>query len=131
MKLPNNVSESVKLRNPALYDLYNRSVSTDRPPSEGSESDLHNQIIEFCKARGWIYFHGRMDRRSGRSLGEPDFVVLAGQGRFLLVEAKTKNGKLSTEQLGMKMWAEKLGHQIYVVRSIQEFSDLCEQLKLI
>lgn len=88
---------------------------------ESKESDLHNKIIEACKARGWIYFHGSMVVKSSRTIGEPDFTILADKGRVFFVECKTKTGKLSPEQLGIKMWAEKLGHTIHVVRSMEEF----------
>jgi len=43
------------------------------------------------------------------------------EGRLLLVECKTKIGKLTTEQRGMIQWAERLGHTIYVVRSMEDF----------
>lgn len=86
-----------------------------------NEGDIHNAIIAFCKRMLWIYFHGSMASRTARTIGEPDFVILADKGRVFFIECKTKIGKLSPEQLGIKMWAEKLGHQIHVVRSVDEF----------
>lgn len=88
---------------------------------EYKEAHLHNKIIDACKARGWIYFYGSMASRTARTIGEPDFVILADSGRVFFIECKTRIGKLSPEQLGIKMWAEKLGHQIHVVRSVDEF----------
>lgn len=85
------------------------------------ESDLHNDIMAECKRRGWIAFHGSMAERTARVCGEPDFIILGDNGRVLFIECKTKSGKLSTEQLGIQLWAGKLGHKIHVVRSMDDF----------
>src|SRR5688572_5875057 len=69
------------------------------------ESLLHNRIIAECKRRGWIYFHGSMALATARTVGEPDFTILADNGRFFLIECKSRTGKLSPEQLGMSVWA--------------------------
>lgn len=88
------------------------------------ESELHQKIIEHCKQVGWIYFHGSMAHKAMRTLGEPDFTILANRGRIFFIECKTKFSKLSTEQLGLKKWAEQLGHTIHVCRSAQEFLEI-------
>ncbi len=92
-------------------------------PAEGcsKESDLHEAIIGQCRAAGWIYFHGSMAHRAMRTAGECDFTILADKGRVFFIEAKTRIGKLSPEQLGVKLWAEKLGHTIHIVRSLDDF----------
>lgn len=56
-----------------------------------------------------------------RTPGEPDFVILAEGGRALLIECKTRKGKLSPEQRAIVAWANKLGHTVHVVRSFGEF----------
>lgn len=93
------------------------------PNGEGceKESKLHAEISSECKRRGWLAFHGSMAHQAMRTLGEPDYTVLADGGRVFFVEAKTKTGKLSREQLGLSLMAEKLGHTIHVVRSIEDF----------
>ncbi len=88
------------------------------------ESDLHNQIIHYCKSKGWQYLHGSMAHRSRRTLGEPDFLVLADRGRLFMVECKTKTGKLSMEQQGFIAHAAKNGHVVHVVKSMEEFVKL-------
>ncbi len=98
------------------------------PAKEGKESDLHYKIIDHCKMMGWIYFHGSMAHRAMRTVGEPDFTILANRGRVFFFECKTRIGKLSPEQRGMQIWAEKLEHQIYVVRSFREFIDVVSDL---
>jgi len=91
------------------------------------EADLHSEIFNECRRRGWIAFHGSMSERTHRTAGEPDFVILADSGRLLMVECKTATGKLSTEQQAMIAHAKKLGHTIHVVRSISEFLSLTTQ----
>jgi hypothetical protein len=85
------------------------------------ESDLHGEILDECKRRGWIALHGSMAHRTYRNLGEFDFTILADCGRVLLVEAKAKRGKLSPEQRALHAWARKLGHTVYAVRSMSDF----------
>ena len=85
------------------------------------EAELHEAIFSECRRRGWIALHGSMAERTCRTLGEPDFVILANRGRVLFVECKTKTGKLSPAQEALKFHAEKLDHTIHVVRSLDAF----------
>ncbi len=95
-------------------------------PAQGveREADLHAEIFDECRRRGWIALHGSMADRTCRTLGEPDFTILAEAGRVLFVECKTRTGKLSPAQNAMKFHADKLGHTIHVVRSMQEFLEI-------
>ncbi len=88
------------------------------------ESDLHNQIFNECRRRGWIALHGAMSERTHRNPGEWDFTIVADHGRVFFVECKTAAGKLSQEQRALIAWAEKLGHAVHVVRSMEEFLNL-------
>ena len=90
------------------------------------ESDLHEEIFGECRRRGWIALHGSMAERTHRTAGEPDFIILARGGRVLFVECKTKTGKLSPAQAALKFHAEKLGHIVHVVRSLDEFLRLAD-----
>lgn len=87
----------------------------------GRECDLHEEIFDECRRRGWIALHGSMAERTCRTLGEPDFVILADGGRVLFVECKSRAGKLSPAQAALKFHAEKLGHMVHLVRSMEEF----------
>ncbi len=58
--------------------------------------------------------------------GVPDFVIFADAGRVFAIEAKTKRGKLTMEQLGWKMLLGRNGHRYAVVRSFSEFQDVVE-----
>jgi hypothetical protein len=62
-----------------------------------------------------------MAHRTHRTLSEPDFIILASNGRTFFIEAKSKIGKLTPGQLGVKLLAEKLGHAIHTVRSFDQF----------
>lgn len=85
------------------------------------ERNLHEGILAACRLRGWIVFHGSMAHRTFRTEGEPDFVILGDGGRTLLIEAKSGPGKLTLVQMGIQIWAQKLGHTVHVVRSMREF----------
>lgn len=94
--------------------------------SHENESTLHGRIIQELKARGWPYMHGSTAHRTHRTKGEPDFVILAPKGRVLLVECKSKTGKLSVDQRALLMWAARLGHTIHVVQTMREFEKVIE-----
>lgn len=96
-----------------------------QPPASGGvekESELQEAIIAEVRRRGWIAFYSRMDKPTTARIGQPDFIVLGDHGRVFLVEAKRKGGKLTEEQLALKAWAAKLGHEIHTVYSMDEFA---------
>lgn len=109
------------------YQAYLAKQFPHKVPSEEgmresrSEADLHDAIIAECRRRGWIAFHGSMAHRTHRTIGEPDFVILAEGGRMLLVECKSATGKVKSEQIALHAMAGRLGHHVHVVRSIEEF----------
>lgn len=110
-------------------DAYNaRMHGTARQPvpvdAVEDESELHNNIIEHCKSKGWQYLHGSMAHRTFRTVGECDFVLMASEGRTFYVEVKTKTGKLSVDQQGFIAQARKNGHAVHVVRSFQDFLEV-------
>jgi len=96
----------------------------------GKEKLLQGEIRDECKRRGWIALTGSMAQRTLRTLGEPDFTIVASEGRVFLVECKTKTGKLSIEQLALAKQAACLGHTIHVVRSFVEFIELVDRQKV-
>ena len=91
------------------------------PAFEGRESELHDKIILYCRNRRWLCFHGSTAHRAMRTAGEPDFHIYGTEGRYWMIECKTKTGKLSPEQLAIKMMAEMNQNPYYVVRSYEEF----------
>lgn len=89
-----------------------------------SESALHRDVLAYCRQQGWIVFHGSMAHRTARTVGEMDATICASNGRVFFVEMKARAGKLSTEQLGVKLWMERLGHTVHVVRSLEQFLEI-------
>ena len=121
MTLPTPTPTLVRL-NPHLF-----TTAALRPAARNGvirEASLHEEIFDACRQRGWIALHGSMAERTCRTLGEPDFTILANGGRVLFVECKTRTGKLSPAQAALKFHAEKLGHTIHVVRCLDEFLNL-------
>ena len=108
----------------ARRHVKNSSVEFVEPSGirfDGPENELHDQIIEELNRRRWLFFHGSMAHKAKRTLGEPDFEIYGSKGRHWLIEAKTKDGKLSHDQLIVKMLAEMNGHEIHIVRSFEQF----------
>ena len=113
-------SDTLRRLNPHLFGSQRTEVRGQKSQAS-RESDLHEEIFDECRRRGWIALHGSMAERTCRTLGEPDFVILADGGRVLFVECKSRSGKLSPAQAALKHHAQKLGHTVHVVRSLQEF----------
>lgn len=105
--------------------MQTRLAKIKQPPQSKSgverESDLHAQIMDECRRRGWMFFHGAMCERTHRSEGEPDFEIKASGGRSYMVECKTRTGKLTPAQQAVAAHAASLGHRVHVVRSFEEF----------
>ena len=111
----------------AMQERCARGQRKSTPPitgGESKESNLHAMILQECALRNWIALHGSMAHRAMRTVGEPDFTILANHGRVFFVECKSKTGKLSPEQLALRVWAETLGHKIHEVRSFEQFKAL-------
>jgi len=104
--------------------------TSKQPESDGhgveDESPLQSAIAKDCLHRGWICFRGSMRHRTHRTVGEFDLIILRDGGRVLLVECKTEEGKLSPAQLAIHAWAKKLGHWPHVVRSLEQFNEICK-----
>lgn len=94
---------------------------------ETREDDLHQKILDDCATRGWIALHGSMAHRTKRTIGEPDFIVVADRGRVFFIEAKSKDGKVKREQAALLAWAKRLGHRGAVIRSLAEFLEFVDQ----
>lgn len=116
MKL-DGASEGIRKLNPHIFG----PPPGPRGIGFAKEGDLHNEIFDECRARGWIAFHGSMAERTHRTEGEPDFTILADRGRFFLIECKSKSGKPSVAQNNIAHQAALLGHPVHIVRTIEEF----------
>lgn len=94
-----------------------------RLPPQGesiaNESDLHNEIIELCRSKGWYYVHSRMDRKTTTALGVPDFVIATENGVAFL-ECKAKGGKPTPAQLATIAHLKKLNRIAAIVTNMDE-----------
>lgn len=97
-----------------------------RGPAADDESDLHEAIMAECRVRGWAVIHSRMDRKATCTVGAPDFVIFADNGRTIYVEAKARNRKRGTAQLAFAAHAAKLGHTVHLVNNLEEFMRVCQ-----
>ena len=100
-----------------------------RKPPQGSESDLHDKIMAFCKEKRYYFIHSRMDRATTQQKGVPDFVICGANGFVWFVECKAKGGKLSVEQTVTKHVLLALGHQYHTVYSFEEFLSIVNSVK--
>lgn len=140
-----NLPASGKDRNPHLFGALKTAqdglaaVKTLPRPSkargtpkaaaaEGPEEDLHNAILKFCKAMGWLAFHGSMKHRTKRTLGEPDFTIVMPGGRVIFIECKTEKSDLSDKQREIAEQAARLGHTVHIIRSVAGFRALIDSL---
>ena len=93
------------------------------------ESDLHNDIKDECRRRGWIFFTGSMAHKTKRTAGEPDFICATNDGRTLYVECKSKTGKLTPAQQATLHWLLHNKQIAFVVTSIEEFRRIVDDAK--
>lgn len=72
-----------------------------------SEDELLEAIVGWARMRGWLVHH---DRRSDKALqqGDPGFpdLVLARNGRLVVVELKSARGVMTNEQAA---WLRAIG----------------------
>jgi hypothetical protein len=92
-----------------------------------SESLLHEQIMDYCKSRGWIAFHSRMDKPQHATLGMPDFVIATDDGRTIYAECKKKGAKCSPAQNAVLAWLAHNKQICGVVTTLEEFAALTNQ----
>lgn len=98
--------------------------------AEGAELELQYAILKELRGRGWLFVYHNPTKPTGATLGTPDFIILAPWGKTILVECKTKGGKLSKDQQKFKRDAEAAGHTFNVVRSLKAFLKVAPGLKI-
>ena len=122
---PEALGAAVLRLNPQLTGISADAPKFARAPEPVErEAELHHAILDWCAARGLVALHGSMAHRTRRTLGEPDFVILAPHGRVVLVECKLPGRKLSAEQNALARRAQLLGHVVHVARDMDEFEKI-------
>lgn len=111
---------SVQLAQPAEQAQAVRS-------SFNRESDLHDYILDVCRARGWLAIHSRMDRPTTTALGVSDFIIVTPK-TVCFVEAKRKGGKPTPKQRGFLAAVGALGWPNAIVHSQEEFEEFLKKV---
>jgi len=109
----------------ARSERYSGRLPKPSEPVE-KEATLHRQIMDWCNGQWprWKFIHARTDQRSTIQIGSHDLTVFGPFPKCLLIECKTKTGKLSEDQLIWKAEMSQLGWTVEVVRSMGEFLTL-------
>jgi VRR-NUC domain len=94
------------------------------------EDKLHRDIMEWCDGQWprWKYIHHRMDKKSGIAVGAQDLTIFGPHPLCILVECKSKDGKLSDDQ---RNWAHemlRLRWTVHIVRSMADFMAIARTL---
>ena len=119
--LPQNPSESTRRMNPHLWPaFYAAGIAAAGTAGVARERDLHDQIDAYCRERGYLVCHSRMDAPSTVAVGFPDFVVFLPGARSCFLEAKARGGKATTKQLAKLAHARKLGFVAEIVDNIED-----------
>ena len=84
------------------------------------EGDLHDQVADYCKARGYLIRHDRMGRRTTGRIGWPDYEIFMPNNRFCALELKAKGNKASEAQLATIAWFHKFGFTAEIVDNLSD-----------
>jgi len=84
------------------------------------ESDLHDQVADYCKAHGYLIRHDRMGRRTTGQIGWPDFEIFMPDKRFCALELKAKGNKASEAQRATIAWFHKFGFTAQIVDNLSD-----------
>lgn len=116
------------------YEWQRRQMAKNRqaaPPDacEDEIAGVHEPIIKWCISQypQVPYIHSRPDKRSTIGLGVPD-LTLFYRGHAILIEGKSKTGKLSPDQLAWKVLAGLQGFEVHVIRSYDGFLSLIDTI---
>ncbi len=90
------------------------------------EADLHDEILDDCRRRGWHAIHSRMDLPTTTGVGDPDFVIMADLGKVYFIECKSKTGKVTPAQAALQAQAMRLGHTVHVIRNMREYIEVVQ-----
>jgi hypothetical protein len=120
---------TVRYTEAEAFAIQNRRTFMPQPhppspqPAE-RESKLHEAIIKYCEARGWLYRRDRMDKPTTGQIGFPDFVIFMDGGKAAFVECKKKGKKATIDQLCKLAHARRLGFPAGVAENMQEFLEI-------
>ena len=123
MQIPTG-SKSFHALNPHLFLTPQHSPGSATGSAAGAgagterENVLHDQIEAFCRARGWLYRHDRMDKPTTGTVGFPDFAIFMPGARTVFLECKRPGGKATPQQLASLAHARRLGFVAEIVETM-------------
>ncbi len=95
------------------------------PAMAGCDDEIkfHKEIITYCNKQWprWKYIYSRPDMPATIGAGIQDFTVFLPGCKLLCIECKKRDGKLSDAQRNWKHEMKRLGHEVHIVRSMEEF----------
>ena len=101
--------------------------TADDAIAAGTEKDLHQKIEAHLKELRWLYIHSRTDQPTTQAKGVPDFVCFPPQSAVVLIEVKTRVGKLTPEQRAFQFVAQFSGYRYEIVRSMSEWRKIVKE----
>jgi hypothetical protein len=86
---------------------------------------LHVPIIRWCQQQvpAVPFYHSRSDKAATIDRGAPDFCLIY-KGKPILIECKSKTGKLTEDQRNWIYCSELQGVTVHIIRSMEEFFEL-------
>jgi hypothetical protein len=110
-------------------ELAEATISRTSPNAsvrETGRGGLHEQIMAHCDAQWprWKYRHSRTDKKTHEEEGVEDFTIFLPSGRTVHIECKSRDGKLTARQRDWAKELSMLGHEVFLVRSLEEFLEV-------
>lgn len=93
----------------------------------GEERKLQKLIANYLSLHEIYFEQDRMDKRTRGKIGRPDFRICY-RGRFLAIECKTENGKLSCEQAREMAKIRKNGGSAYLVLCLEDVQRILREI---
>jgi hypothetical protein len=92
------------------------------------EDELQRDIVRLLDQRGLFFSRARMDKKTTVRVGMFDFTIYLPTGKFLAVEVKVKDGKLSMfqQKLFTEFW-EKTGQVVHIIMSLEQMRILLNE----
>jgi hypothetical protein len=121
--IPENILKRMSPADRAKLGKAGRTMSEAFAVSEArSEKELQTQVAQWLSLRGYWFARSRMDKRTGNTLGCPDFLV-AVNGRFVAIECKSATGKLSADQEAARESLQKNGAVYILARKLTDVTE--------
>lgn len=93
-----------------------------------AEKELQTDCVKLLDQRGIFFTRARMDKRTSVRVGMFDFTIYLPNGKYLAVEVKVADGRLSIFQrkLFQEFW-DKTGQVVHIVLNLEQFRQLLDE----